>query len=425
MLLERNLARYPFWPMTRTSKRMVMRGEHLSGIGYHFEVTFDPDNPPGEQSRAVHAFLCTPPQKKPRIYQPHYPDKNPVAFHWSHLIRFLGYKQQSGSTQRRLRRVIESLTAIRITSDQAITRRNTREDSTTEISGELQLFDRFVPGGVPDHEGTVCEVNRVWFSAWYHENLRNRHCVEIDTGTWKTLHATDPLASRLFELLSEKARGKVIRVKPTTLGAVLDLPTRRGEDQLRRRLEAAADRLVEARVLSRWDSKADCYEFVPGALLPPKTYQPVPEPTPATPEDPGIEVAPGVFDKIVSMNVTFIYRKPDADGQGTSPDGAGASLPYKTAEDIKLWVAARLPTGFSVETTQEPKHNVLVTIRWGDQSVLSALWSPNVNPAAEGMWELLDSKGRGWALMGDEHFESTLRRLERDGEGRIKVDVWP
>jgi hypothetical protein len=107
--------------------------------------------------------------------------------------------------------------------------------------------------GVARADGSTSDVNAVWFSHWYLENLNLLYSGPLDYDLWRSLNEKSLIASRLYEFLFLKFYGghDLLRFNYPTLVKFIPVRTERYLSQAQKQLQPAFDLLAEAGILAR------------------------------------------------------------------------------------------------------------------------------------------------------------------------------
>ena len=123
-------------------------------------------------------------------------------------------------------------------------------DDHTKIIG---LYDEVEFHGAGRADGTTADINAVWFSHWYLENLNALYSAPIDHALWRSLNEKSLIASRLYEFLFFKFYGgrELLRFNYPTLVKFIPVRTERYLSQAKKQLQPAFDLLIDAGILAQ------------------------------------------------------------------------------------------------------------------------------------------------------------------------------
>ncbi len=180
------------------------------------------------------------------------PLANPIAFSWRQLCGRMGI-QVSGRTVTALREALIATKGLMIESRTALFSKAERKPITTdERDRYLSVYDEVEFSGGTRPDGSMIDVNAVWFSQWYLDNLNTLYSGPIDYDLWRQLNAKSPIASRMYEFLFFKFFGArdLLRFNYPTFVKFLPARTERYASDAKKQLQPAFNLLLEAGVLA-------------------------------------------------------------------------------------------------------------------------------------------------------------------------------
>jgi len=104
------------------------------------------------------------------------------------------------------------------------------------------LYDEVEFHGVARQDGSVADINAVWFSHWYLENLNALYSGPLDYTLWRTLNDKSFIASRLYEFLFFKFYGdrEFLRFNYPTLVQFIPVRTERFLSHARKQMQPSS-----------------------------------------------------------------------------------------------------------------------------------------------------------------------------------------
>jgi hypothetical protein len=123
--------------------------------------------------------------------------------------------------------------------------------TTDERRQIISLYDEVEFYGATRADGSTADVNAVWFSQWYLQNLNALYTGPLDYPLWRSLNGKSLIASRLYEFLFLKFYGgrEFLRFNYSTLVKFIPVRTERYLSQAQKQLQPALSLLMEHGVL--------------------------------------------------------------------------------------------------------------------------------------------------------------------------------
>jgi len=120
-------------------------------------------------------------------------------------------------------------------------------DTEEELNRVVNIYDELEFYGSKRQDGTTADVNSVWLSRWYVDNLNALYAAPLRYGLWRTLNDKSPIASRLYEFLFFKSYGgrQSLRFNYPTLVKFIPARTERFLSHARKQLDPALQLLAE------------------------------------------------------------------------------------------------------------------------------------------------------------------------------------
>lgn len=187
-----------------------------------------------------------------------FPVTNPIIFSWRELCARMGI-QASGQIVAKLREALTATKGLMIESHSALfSKVEDRPISSEDRAQIIGLYDELEFYGAKRSDGSTVDVNAVWLSRWYLDNLNALYCGPLNYTLWRSLNDRSPIASRLYEFLSYKFCGtqNLLRFNYPTLVRFIPARTERYLSDAKKQLEPALALLIEAGVLQavQWSS---------------------------------------------------------------------------------------------------------------------------------------------------------------------------
>jgi len=207
--VEANFLRLPLFTLDNKHMR-TMDGLHCEGTfrrsGKSFAFTYTVTRNtatyyPGPLARSAHFALLS--IATDRCL----PVQNPVTFTWRELCARIGI-QPSGKTVTALREALTATKGLMIESHAALFSKADDAPITTDDRTKIiNLYDEVEFHGVTREDGTTADINAVWFSHWYLDNLNALYSGPLDYALWRSLNEQSLIGSRLYEFLFFKFYG--------------------------------------------------------------------------------------------------------------------------------------------------------------------------------------------------------------------------
>lgn len=182
-----------------------------------------------------------------------FPVSNPIVFSWRELCGRMGI-QVSGQIVGKLREALTATKGLMIESHSALfSKAENRPLSSEEHAQVIGLYDELEFYGAQRPDGSTVEVNAVWLSRWYLDNLNALYSGPLDYGLWRSLNDRSPIASRLYEFLFFKFYGAqdLLRFNYPTLVKFIPARTERYLSDAKKQLDPAFALLTEAGILEK------------------------------------------------------------------------------------------------------------------------------------------------------------------------------
>ncbi|HYV40076.1 MAG TPA: hypothetical protein VE988_30600 [Gemmataceae bacterium] len=253
--VEANFLRLPLFALDNKHLR-TMDGIRCSGTfrrqGQTYDFTFTATRNagtfyPGPLARSVHFALLS------FATERGLPVQNPIVFTWRELCGRLDI-HCSGKTIRELRRALLATKGLMIDSHHALYLKPDGKalDSSEDLRRVVSLYDELEFFGTRRQDGTTADVNAVWLSRWYLDNLNALYSGPLQFGLWRQLNEHSFIASRLYEFLFFKFyRGRdELRFNYATLVKFIPARMERYASDAKRQLQPAFDLLRAAGLLA-------------------------------------------------------------------------------------------------------------------------------------------------------------------------------
>ncbi len=187
-----------------------------------------------------------------------FPTTNPIVFSWRELCARMGI-QASGQIVAKLREALTATKGLMIESHSALfSKAEDRPLSSEDYAQVIGLYDELEFYGAKRPDGSTVEVNAVWLSRWYLDNLNALYSGPLDYTLWRCLNDRSPIASRLYEFLFFKFYGAqdLLRFNYPTLVKFIPARTERYLSDAKKQLQPAFALLAEAGVLqdTQWSA---------------------------------------------------------------------------------------------------------------------------------------------------------------------------
>src|SRR5262249_26430151 len=114
------------------------------------------------------------------------PLRNPITFSWHELCGRIGI-QVSGKTVSALRTALTATKGLMIESHSALFSKAEDPPITTDDTTKIMnLYDRVEFHGAAREDGTLIDINGVWLSDWYLQNLNALYSAPLDFVLWRS-----------------------------------------------------------------------------------------------------------------------------------------------------------------------------------------------------------------------------------------------
>ncbi len=202
---------------------------------------------PGPLARSVHFALLSIATDRGL------PIHNPITFRWRELCGRMGVKV-SGQIVTALREALTATKGLMIESRAALFSKAENAPITTDDHTRLiGLYDEVEFHGVTRADGTAADINAIWFSHWYLENLNALYRAPIDHALWRSLNEKSLIASRLYEFLFFKfySGRELLRFNYPTLVKFIAVRTERYVSHAKKQSQPAFDLLIDGGILAQ------------------------------------------------------------------------------------------------------------------------------------------------------------------------------
>src|SRR5207237_9335544 len=114
-------------------------------------------------------------------------------------------------------------------------------DTTTRLTQVVGIYEELEFFGTQRQDETIADINAVWLSRWYLDNLNALYSGPLDYDLWRSLNDKTLIASRLYEFLSFKfcSGHDVLRFNYPTLVKFIPARTERYLSDARKQLDPA------------------------------------------------------------------------------------------------------------------------------------------------------------------------------------------
>ncbi|MFO0967870.1 MAG: hypothetical protein U0793_20090 [Gemmataceae bacterium] len=222
---------------------------------------------PGPLSRKIHfAFLSIATEQG-------FPIQNPITWNWRDLCRRMDIAYGGKKTLAELKRAIRSTHGVVIHSQYALYNKTRKGPLPLHERGH-HLYADYAFCNEPLPDGTIADRNAVWLADWYLDNLNAFYSAPLDYGSWRSLEARSPTASRLYEflLLNFYSGTPLFRINYVNLSRLLPVRTERYLSDAREQLQPALLLIQQAGVVRdfQWLESRDGdiqLNFTKGPLL--------------------------------------------------------------------------------------------------------------------------------------------------------------
>ncbi|NWG32580.1 MAG: replication initiator protein A [Rhodocyclaceae bacterium] len=253
---EVNLLVLPFFALwdkdtkrrTETEYRTVItRG--LQKLEIAWIVTSSPRyGYPGPFDREVHKAI------EQIISELPLPIQNPIPIgSLYNLCKRMGINKFGGSQYKKIRKALERITTTSIKSEGTFYSKEKEE----WIEDIFHLYERVIFKGKKLPNGEIADTNYLFLNSWYLDNINAHYVKPINWDYYRLLET--PVAQRLYELLSVKfygllvRGGKFISYKYSTLCSLLPIVRQKYLSKAKEVLEPAHKKLKETGFFKSWD----------------------------------------------------------------------------------------------------------------------------------------------------------------------------
>ncbi len=200
---------------------------------------------PGPLARAAHFALLSLATEKGL------PIRNPITFGWRQLCERMEISP-SGKIVDAIRNGLIATKGLMIESRAALFSKEDNELIDTEESRVVGIYDQLEFFGSQRDDGSKVDINAVWLSPWYLDNLNALYSAPLDFRLWRSLNGKSPIASRLYEFLFFKfyAGQDVLRFNYAALVKFIPARTERYLSDAKKQLQPAFDLLIAAGILA-------------------------------------------------------------------------------------------------------------------------------------------------------------------------------
>lgn len=181
------------------------------------------------------------------------PLENPIVFSWRELLARMEVAV-SGRTVTEVKRALIAIKGLMIQSEHALYSKADGKplDTTTHQDQVVGLYEELEFFGTKRADQTIADINAVWLSRWYLDNLNALYSGPLDYDRWRSLNSRSPIASRLYEFLFFKFYGGRESLRFNYPNLVKFIPARRERylSDARKQLGPAFDYLIDAGILA-------------------------------------------------------------------------------------------------------------------------------------------------------------------------------
>lgn len=130
------------------------------------------------------------------------PIQNPIVFSWRGLLARIGVVA-SGRTVQEVKQALIATKGLMIESQHALYSKAAGKplDTSSEMDRIVGIYDELEFFGNKRKDETIADINAVWLSRWYLDNLNALYSGPLNYDLWRSLDARSPIASRLYEFL--------------------------------------------------------------------------------------------------------------------------------------------------------------------------------------------------------------------------------
>lgn len=261
--VEANFLRLPLFALDNKKMR-TMDGISCEGTfrraGQSYAFTFVATRNagtlyPGPVARSAHLAILS------LATQRGLPLRNPIVFTWRELLGRMGVSV-SGRTVHEVKRALLATKGLMIESKHGLFSKTTGKplDTTSDLNQVVGIYDELEFFGARRPDDTAADINAVWLSRWYLENLNALYSGPLDYELWRSLDLKSPIASRLYEFLFLKfyAGHQVLRFNYSNLVKFIPARHERYLSDARKQLDPPLGLLQACGVLAdfRWSGSS-------------------------------------------------------------------------------------------------------------------------------------------------------------------------
>lgn len=181
------------------------------------------------------------------------PIQNPIVFSWRELLARMQVSA-SGRTVREVKQALLATKGLMIESNHALYSKADGKplDTMAELNQVVGIYDELEFYGTKRADQTLADVNAVWLSRWYLDNLNALYSGPLDYDLWRALDGKSPIASRLYEFLFFKFYGsqEILRFNYPNLVKFIPARRERYPSDAKKQLNPAFDLLKAHGVLA-------------------------------------------------------------------------------------------------------------------------------------------------------------------------------
>ncbi len=253
---EVNFLVLPFFALWDKDVRSRTKSEYITivkrgtqKLEVLWRVTSDPEyGYPGPFDREVHKAI------EQIISEFPIPIRNPIPIgSLYNLCKRMGISSFGGSQYRKIKDALERITTTSIKSGGTFYSKEKKE----WIEEIFHLYERVVFKGRALPNGNIADTNYLYLNSWYLDNINANYVKPIDWEYYKYLE--NPIAQRLYELLSVKFYGLLIRkgsflsYKYSTICELLPITRQKYLSLAKKILDPSHEKLRETGFLTDWD----------------------------------------------------------------------------------------------------------------------------------------------------------------------------
>jgi hypothetical protein len=182
------------------------------------------------------------------------PIQNPIPLGSLYsLCKRMGIDKLGGEQYRKIKEAFKRIIATTIESEGTFYIKQKK----AWVEDIFHLYDRVIFKGEDLQNGGIADNNYLYLNSWYLDNINANYTKPIDWNYYRSLET--PIAQRLYELLSVKffglimRKGKFIAYKYSTICDLLPTNRQKYLSFAKRSLEQAHKKLEETAFLEHWD----------------------------------------------------------------------------------------------------------------------------------------------------------------------------